>query len=126
LNGNDNITTNKIATENPILKQTYSHENKTNHSHDASPSPTSGYASSSVHGEGISRDSTSPPSAYVPQHDYLNVNYFFFFFEILFFYLFDLFRLDHQITMKLIVNHLHHHLQKNIIFLHLQLVVNIQ
>jgi len=74
LNGNDNITTNKIATENPILKQTYSHENKTNHLHDASPSPTSGYASSSVHGEGISRDSTSPPSAYVPQHDYLNVN----------------------------------------------------
>jgi hypothetical protein len=88
--------TNKIATENPIIKPKYvlstSQENKrtssnTNHSRDSSPSanmhsnrspsPTSGYGSSSVHGERISRDSTSsPPSAYVPQHDYLNVNYF--------------------------------------------------
>jgi hypothetical protein len=99
LYANDNITTNKIASENPILKQTYfhstSHENKqitsnANHSHDSSPStnvnnnrspsPTSGYASSSAHGEGISRDSSSPPSAYVPQHDYLNVNYLYHFF----------------------------------------------
>ncbi len=85
--------TNKIATENPIVKPKYvlspSQEDKrassnANHSRDSSPSanthshrspsPTSGYGSSSVHG-GISRDSTSsPPSAYVPQHEYLDVN----------------------------------------------------
>jgi hypothetical protein len=96
--------TTKIATENPIIKPTYFHsssqENKhissyTNHSHDSSPStnihsnrspsPTSGYGSSSVHGEGISRDSTSsPPSAYVPQHDYLDVNYLSYLFSIRF------------------------------------------
>ncbi|CAF3979658.1 unnamed protein product [Adineta steineri] len=91
----DNITTNAIASENPLFKPTYnhspSHENKQrtsntdreqNHSRDSSPSatansnrspsPTSGYGSSSVHGEGLLRDSSSPPSAFVPQHDYLN------------------------------------------------------
>ena len=90
---NDHLFTNTIASENPLVQPTYSHsssyENKkatanTNHSRDSSPSatgysnrspsPTSGYASSSVHGEGILRDSSSPPSAYVPQHDYINVN----------------------------------------------------
>ena len=95
---NDNITTNTIASENPLLKQTYSHSSsyeskqitpntdtlnrEQNHSRDSSPSATgdshrspsstSGYTSS-----GVLRDSTSPPSAYVPQHDYLNVNYLF-------------------------------------------------
>ena len=85
---NGNITTNIMASENPLIKQTYTHstsyENKQNHSRDSSPSantnsnrspsPTSGYASSSVHGERVLRDSTSPPSAHVPQHDYINVN----------------------------------------------------
>jgi len=84
--GNENIIANKIASENPIIKPTYSQSTSrenTNHSHDVSPlekvhsnrspSPTSGYGSSSVHGEGLSRESTSsPPSAYVPQHDYHN------------------------------------------------------
>jgi len=94
---NGHIITNIIASENPILKQTDSHsssyENKQittntenfnreqNHSRDSSPSATvnsnrspsstSGYTSS-----GVLRDSTSPPSAFVPQHDYLNVNSF--------------------------------------------------
>lgn len=82
---NGNTIMNKLASENPIFKPTTSREN-TNHSHDSSPSdkvnnnrspsPTSGYGSSSIHGEGLSRDSTSsPPSAFVPEHDYLNVNY---------------------------------------------------
>ncbi|CAF2842215.1 unnamed protein product [Rotaria sp. Silwood2] len=95
---NDNEATNVITSENPILKPTYSHsssyENKqipsnTNnfyreqsHSRDSSPSaninsnrspsPTSGYASSSVHGEGKFRDSTSPSAVNMPQYDYLN------------------------------------------------------
>ncbi|CAF3437594.1 unnamed protein product [Rotaria sp. Silwood1] len=94
---NDDKTTNVITSENPLLKPTYSHsssyENKqttnTNyfypeqsHSRDSSPSvnvnsnrspsPTSGYASSSVHGEGKLRDSTSPSSVNMPQYDYLN------------------------------------------------------
>ncbi|CAF3838788.1 unnamed protein product [Rotaria sordida] len=95
---NDNKTTNMMTSEFPLVKPTYSHsssyENKqttlnTNnfyreqsHSRDSSPSaninsnrspsPTSGYASSSVHGEGILRDSTSPSSVNMPQYDYLN------------------------------------------------------
>jgi hypothetical protein len=91
---NGNITTKIMASENPLIKQTYTHstsyENKQNHSRDSSPSantnsnrspsPTSGYASSSVHGERVLRDSTSPPSAHVPQHDYINVNDPFYFF----------------------------------------------
>ncbi|UJR23551.1 hypothetical protein I4U23_026539 [Adineta vaga] len=88
---NKNFATDKITIENPLLRQTYSHEDKhissntireQNHSRDSSPSatvnsnrspsPTSDYASSSAHGDGGLRDSTSPPSAFVPQHDYLN------------------------------------------------------
>ena len=95
-------TAHVIASENPLVKQSYSSSstsehksvtetwNKTNfdreaqHSRESSPSavvhgnpissPTSGYASSSAHSEGVSRDSTSPPFAHVPQHDYLNVS----------------------------------------------------
>ena len=89
-----------IASENPLVKHDHSSSsehksvtetwNTTNfdreahHSCESSPSavvhgnpissPTSGYASSSAHSDGISRDSTSPPSAHVPQHDYLNVS----------------------------------------------------
>jgi len=126
---NGHIITNIIASENPLLKQTDSHsssyENKQittntenfnreqNHSRDSSPSATvnsnrspsstSGYTSS-----GVLRDSTSPPSAFVPQHDYLNVNYFDL--EKNLYYL-DLFRLDHQILMPSIDVH-HHHLAK--------------
>lgn len=122
---NDNITTNMIASENPLFKQTYSHsssyekkrisdglDREQNHSRDSSPtgnsnrspSSTSGYTSSSVHGEGALRDSSSPPSAYVPQHDYLNVNNLSFVFQK---YLLSLFRLDHQIRMSSIdVHHL--------------------
>lgn len=69
---------NKIATENPILKRSYSNENKQINSYDSSPSKTNGNNHRSPspvnnHDDGVvARD--SPPSAYVPQHDYLNVN----------------------------------------------------
>ncbi|CAF0900278.1 unnamed protein product [Adineta ricciae] len=83
---------NKITTENPLIKPTYSYSSSReekrvsshtdSHSRDSSPSttansnrspsPTSGYASSGAHGDGTARDSSSPPSAFVPQHDYLN------------------------------------------------------
>jgi hypothetical protein len=92
----NNFGANKITSENPLLKQTYSHSTSYEDKHISSnsqrertqsrdsspsatangyrsPSPTSDYASSSAHGDGALRDSTSPPSAYVPQHDYLNV-----------------------------------------------------
>jgi hypothetical protein len=121
---NDHITTNTITSENPLIKQTYSHstsyETKTihrdrNHSRDSSPSantnsnrspsPTSGYASSSVQGERILRDSTSPPPAHVPQHEYLNVNHLFLQKKINTIFLI-LFRHDHhQIAMESIDNH---------------------
>lgn len=78
LYANENLTMNKIASENPVLKQTYSHENKQPNSYDSSPSTNvNNYRSPSPtnnqEDEIILRD--SPPSAYVPQHDYLNVNY---------------------------------------------------
>ncbi|CAF3156900.1 unnamed protein product [Rotaria socialis] len=91
-------TTGRFIPENTVLKPTYSrsssNEDKqpiptTNnfyseqrYSRDSSssvtvnsnrsPSPTSGYASSSVHGESRLRDSTSPSAVNVSQHDYLN------------------------------------------------------
>ena len=83
LYGHENMTTNRIVSDNPVVKPTSqdvsnrsrdSSPSEKIHSH-RSPSPTSGYGSSSTHGKGISRDSTSsPPSAFVPQHDYLSVN----------------------------------------------------
>lgn len=83
LYGNGNPITSRIASENPVVQPT-SRNDTNHHSRDSSPSdkvnsrrspsPTSGYGSSSTHGKGQSRDSTSsPPSAFVPQHDYLNV-----------------------------------------------------
>lgn len=75
LYANENLTMNKIASENPVLKQTYSHENKQPNSYDSSPSTNvNNYRSPSPtnnqEDEIILRD--SPPSAYVPQHDYLS------------------------------------------------------
>jgi len=86
LYANDTIMTNKMAAQNPLVKPSYSHStSQDNTAHyrnvspspnvngNRSPSPTSGYGSSSALAGGISRDSTSsPPSAFVPQHDYLN------------------------------------------------------
>ncbi|CAF1630495.1 unnamed protein product [Rotaria magnacalcarata] len=89
----------RFIPENTVLKPTYSHSSSnedkqpiptTNnfyseqrYSRDSSssvtvnsnrsPSPTSGYASSSAHGEGGLRDSTSPPAVNASQHDYLNM-----------------------------------------------------
>jgi hypothetical protein len=138
-NSNDTTPTNIMASENPLLKQTYSHStsyekhiNTTSNTnnfereqHDSrnsspsatvnsnrSPSPTSGYGSSNAHGEGVLRDSTSPPSAYVPQHDYLNVNIYFS--KNLIFL--QLFRLEshhhHHQPIQMPLIDVHHHLDK--------------
>lgn len=87
LYANEDLTTAKLVSETPIIDQTSSNENTphAHHSRDSSPSvkennsrstsPTSGYNSSNAHVDRISRDSTaSPPSAFVPEHKYLNVS----------------------------------------------------
>lgn len=126
LYGNENSVTKRIASENPVVKPTYSHSTSrdtVNRSRDSSPiektnsnrspSPTSGYGSSSTYGKGLSRDSTSsPPSAFVPQHDYLNVKNSFF--SLNFSFHFDLFQarssnsngIDRQASSPSKINHL--------------------
>jgi hypothetical protein len=97
----NDVSTKTMPLTNPLVTKTSAHTvaYETNHfsvistgnesthdihrSRDSSPSTTtsnhrtssatSGYASSNVPSEEVTRRSVSPPSAYVPQHDYLNV-----------------------------------------------------
>ena len=98
------MTTNTIVSNDPLMKQTYSHSssyesqyktsNTTNfyreqsHSRDSSPSvivdsnqsvsPMNSYGLSGIHGEGVPHDSRSATSAFTPNYDYFNVIYLFF------------------------------------------------